>query len=118
MVLDVVHGSPAEKSGIRTGDIIVMVDGREVNSRHDFSQSAESSESESLVVTIERQGQDGQVETVHTDIRIVHGEPIGIIFVPEPGDEPMVSQYNEGIMVTFIKKMLANKQARSADTNQ
>jgi len=118
MVLDVVHGSPAEKSGIRTGDIIVMVDGREVNSRHDFLQSAESSESEGLVVTIERQGQDGQVETVHTDIRIVHGEPIGIIFVPEPGDEPMVSQYNEGIMVTFIKKMLANKQARSADTNQ
>jgi len=118
MVLDVVHGSVSEKSGIRSGDIIVSVDGLEVGSRDDFANSIESSESETVVLTVKRTGEDGKAETIHTDVRRTHGEALGIILVPEPGDEPMVSQYSEGIIVTFIKKMLRKKSLKPTDTNQ
>jgi serine protease Do len=56
-VIDVVKGSPAEKAGIRTGDIIVAMAGKTVETTRDLDMIKESYKpGDAVTVTVERNG--------------------------------------------------------------
>jgi len=85
MVLDVVKGSPADKAGICSGDVILTIDGYQVNSRWDLAQMLEFKD-EDLSMELS----SGSV-TRRARLRWEPGVSLGVIAVPEPGDPPNVN---------------------------
>lgn len=55
LVLDVVEGSPAQKAGIRAGDVIQRVDGKTVDSAGDLTEAVRSSD-KSVSISLLRHG--------------------------------------------------------------
>ena len=53
LVLDVFNGSPAQKAGLETGDIIVEIDGKPVNSEEEFANTIDKADGEMSVTLID-----------------------------------------------------------------
>ncbi len=54
LIVEVVEGSPAETAGLEVGDIILAIDGEEVDTPEDVVSHIQSSESESVYIDILR----------------------------------------------------------------
>jgi serine protease Do len=66
IVTEVSPGSPAEKAGLKAGDVVVAVDGREVKDAGDLSrQVASKAPDTTITLGIQR---DGRPQTVHTKL--------------------------------------------------
>jgi len=84
-VLDVVPGSPAAKAGLSCGDVILAVNGREVNSKGDIHSVLEYMPSY-ICLDVERQTKGGHLENLSLSIP-GNVRKLGIVAVPEPGEQ-------------------------------
>jgi len=73
LVSDVTSGGPAEKAGIRSGDVIVAFNGKEIKDEHDLPQAVASTKPGSAVDV--RLLRDGKETTVPVTIAEMEGEP-------------------------------------------
>ncbi|MGI6065826.1 MAG: PDZ domain-containing protein [Bacillota bacterium] len=101
MVLDVLPGSPAYRLGLRTGDIILDINGWPVNSKYDMSVALEDSlgfiEAEWLQYKSNKFSRNA--------IRKGLGQPFGVILAPGPYDAPMVKFSSDGILLRWLRKL-------------
>jgi len=107
MVLDVFDRSPAQKAGLKSGDIICSVQGSAVKSREDIEKLLETTGEVSLTV---KENENHRCVRKLTLKRKVN-EPLGIITVPQSGDQPVAKTNSEGILLRVIKRLI-NKTAR------
>jgi len=73
LVSDVTSGGPAEKAGIRSGDVIVAFNGKEIRDEHDLPQAVASTKpGKTADVRLLR---DGKETTIPVTIAEMEGEP-------------------------------------------
>jgi len=97
IVARVVPGSPAEKHGLKRGDVILSVDGKEVNSPAELQMAIRSHKAgEKVTLTVWRQG-----KTV--DVSVTLGE------LPQEEKLSQVSEEKIGIRVSNITSDLIKK---------
>lgn len=98
MVLDVWPDSPAWLLGLRTGDIILDVNGVSVNCKEDFLDALENSfglvDADWLPF--------GGGKPVTGQIRKNLGQPLGIILAPAPNDAPVMELISAGILGSWL----------------
>ncbi|HHV61475.1 MAG TPA: PDZ domain-containing protein [Firmicutes bacterium] len=99
-ILDVVPGSAADRVGLRTGDIILSVNGEETNSKSDLMRILQSEPPHLYIEGISPEP-GGRARTF-TKTMLGNIEVLGIISVPEPG-EPFYIDLNH---VTPLKRFL------------
>ena len=80
-ILDVVTRSPAAEAGIRSGDIIRLVNGHSVNNRGELGLALALPRS---TIVLEYMTVKGENRLRHA--RVTPGTGLGLITVPEPGD--------------------------------
>ncbi len=101
MVLDVLKGSPADRAGIRSGDVIRSVGDLPVNSRYDLAQAL-GIVGPSFILEFGNCAGD----TRWTRVRRKPGYTIGEITVPEPGDPPNVDFVMGSPLKNLINRLL------------
>lgn len=102
MVLDVLKGSPSQRAGLRSGDVILGIDGIPVNSRSELNYALDlAGRSPEIEYRREPRPQAGarrapearvrrtRVSTGRDSLAGLAGR-FGVITVPEPGDPPTV----------------------------
>lgn len=103
-VLDVIKGSPAERGRIRAGDIILSIEGIQVNSRAELARALDYF---APAIYLELADSHG-TKTVR--ITYERGAPFGVIPVPEPGDPPNVdyslSSPLKNLALRFFKRRI------------
>ena len=100
LVSDVTSGGPAEKAGIRSGDVIVGFDGKEIRDQHDLPQVvALTKPGKSVEVRLLREGKE---TTVAVTIARMEGEP------GKPAGGPEISK-NLGLTVQDITPEIAQR---------
>lgn len=98
-ILDVVRNSPAAKLGLRSGDILLKVNGWPVRDRETLGAALEGS-LEQVEVVFYRDGEGERTGRVYKDPL----EPLGIILVPQPGDNPQMELMSSGWLVNWWRK--------------
>ena len=69
LVVDVTKGGPAEKAGIRSGDVIVSFDGKDVVSEHDLPQIvASTTPGKKVEVIVIRDGKEVKIPVTITEM--------------------------------------------------
>ncbi|MCL5045986.1 MAG: PDZ domain-containing protein, partial [Actinobacteria bacterium] len=109
-VLDIFPGSPGEEIGLRPGSIITSTSGQDINTRQELRDALEAATAYSDIhFTLpdgrEIAGRIGRPEAPD------EGE-LGIILLPEPGDEPLVEVGHRGLILTLIRKGLGRLRNR------
>lgn len=82
---DVEAGFPAEKAGLKKGDIILTVDGQPIHSQYRFQEITKASNGKPVVIEYQRKGEPGTV-TVQPVFAKVEGPAkwmIGVLPVPK-----------------------------------
>ncbi len=79
MVGAVAEGSPAEAAGLRSGDLVVAVDGEPVGSWEDFSTAVVFSPGEPLALTVERGGERLALDVVPEEVKPYGFGDVGVI---------------------------------------
>jgi serine protease Do len=116
LVTQVYEGDPADKAGIKTGDIITEVDGKEVSSSRDLSRSiANAPVGEEISITLLR---DGKKKTVRVELaqRVDSDAPVkvaakrsnglGLQIVelrPETARRAGLPENEKGVLVTQVQ---------------
>jgi len=100
LVLDVYPGSFAEALGVRRGDVIRRVNGRDVATRRDLAAVLGEARF-FLALTIERAGRVLDLET--SRFRPGPGA-FGVIAAPEPGDAPLVQVGRDGVLMRWLAR--------------
>lgn len=92
LVLDVAPGSPAWHGGVRSGDLVVDVNGLPVRTRRDLAVALETPGACELFY----RGRDGRYRR-ETVIRRA-GEPLGLLPVPDGDEEAFVEMRSGGLL--------------------
>jgi serine protease Do len=101
LVSDVTSGGPAEKAGIRSGDVIVGFDGKVIRDQHDLPQAvALTRPGKTVDVQLLREGKE---TTVPVTIAEMGGEP------GKPAAAPDLSTKNLGLTVRDITPEIAQR---------
>lgn len=82
MILDVMPGSPAERMGLGSGDIILQVNGMDVNSREELREVLDRSGFYLEIKAL----QDGQLRVMEASGSYGQLGSLGVLLVPESGD--------------------------------
>ncbi|GAB4228448.1 MAG: DegQ family serine endoprotease [Deltaproteobacteria bacterium] len=78
LVSDVTSGGPAEKAGIRSGDVIVAFNGKEIRDEHDLPQAVASTKPGTAVnVKILREGKESTIAVTIAEMEGEPGRPAG-----------------------------------------
>ncbi len=78
LVSDVTSGGPAEKAGIRSGDVIVAFDGKEIRDEHDLPQAvALTKPGKTVDVRLIRGGKETTVAVTIVEMKGEPGKPAG-----------------------------------------
>ncbi len=78
LVSDVTSGGPAEKAGIRSGDVIIAFDGKEIKDEHDLPQAVASTKpGKTLDVRLVRGGKEMTVAVTIAEMEGEPGKPAG-----------------------------------------
>jgi len=77
-ILDVVTGTPAHQAGLASGDVILKVNGRQVNDRRDWEEGLLEGGALAELEYVEA----GSSRLRHSVVRSEWGRPLGIIVVP------------------------------------
>jgi serine protease Do len=78
LVSDVTSGGPAEKAGIRSGDVIVAFNGKEIKDEHDLPQAvASTTPGKTVEVRLLREGKEMTVAVTITEMAGEPGKPAG-----------------------------------------
>ncbi len=104
-ILDVVKGTPAMKMGIRSGDIIISINGIQVHNRYHLA---------ALLQTVYNFVEIEYVSNIDNKIYrktswLKPKQAIGIIPVPEPTDGSQVSLSGKGLLVRFWQKYFSKR---------
>lgn len=92
LIVEVTEGSPADQAGLEKGDIIVAVEGQELDEEHDLADRiAEFEPGDEITLRIQRSG--GRRVEESSEVRVELGEHaedkgaayLGVSFVPFPG---------------------------------
>lgn len=102
-ILDVFPNSPAAQLGLGSGDLILNVNGKDVNSKADFHSALEDSWG---VVEVEWRKYPGKSLQRNT-VRKTLAADFGIILAPEEYDQPMVEFSSGGFLGRWIRKKWA-----------
>jgi len=97
LVLDVAPGSPGWHAGVRSGDLLVTVNGLPVRTRRDLAEVLETPGAYELFY----RGRDGRYRR-ETVIRRA-GEPLGILPVPD-GDESAFVEMRSGGLLDLLRR--------------
>ncbi|MCG0275287.1 MAG: PDZ domain-containing protein [Thermosediminibacteraceae bacterium] len=103
-VLDVVKGSPAEKMGIEPGDVVLSINGRQINEAEDIRKIKESAP---WYVWIDVLKSCGEFKTYEMSAYPEGINTLGILIVPKDPDVPFVVMEEKGLLdrlKKFIKK--------------
>jgi hypothetical protein len=100
-VLDVMPGSPADRAGLGTGDIVRTVNGLPVGSRFEFTSALEQAGSV-LQLGVDRL--DRPVTVIIAD-PVGSDRPPGILLAPEPGDLPQMEIGRPGILAVLLRRL-------------
>jgi len=101
LVSDVTSGGPAEKAGIRSGDVIVGLNGKEIRNEHDLPQAVASTKpGKTADVRLLREGKE---MTLAVTIAEMAGEP------GKPAGEQDLSSKNLGLTVQDITPEIARR---------
>ncbi|HHW18738.1 MAG TPA: PDZ domain-containing protein [Firmicutes bacterium] len=106
MVLDVLDGTPAQKAGIERGNVVCLVRGIEVSTREEMEVLLK--EPGDVELAVKKDPYSGVLRRVV--IKRQSSEPLGIITVPQIGDQPVVKPYSDGWLIQLFKK-IAGKTA-------
>ncbi|MCG0277448.1 MAG: PDZ domain-containing protein [Thermanaeromonas sp.] len=98
-LLDVIRNSPAARLGLRSGDILLRVNGYPVRDRETLKAALEGSW-EQVEVVFYREGEGEKVAKVYKQPL----EPLGVILVPEPGDNPQVELMSSGWLARWWRE--------------
>lgn len=98
-LLDVVRNSPAAKLGLRSGDILLKVNGYLVHDRESLKAALEGPY-EQVEVVFYREGEGEKTATVYKRPL----DPLGVILVPEPGDNPQVELISSGWLARWWRE--------------
>lgn len=101
MVLDVLPGSAAGESHIESGDVVLEVNGRKVNSRDEMRAALEETP-EPLEMVVRSGGQAGRERLVRLG-KVVTS--LGIISVPEPGDDIHIEFRTRSPLTGLIRRV-------------
>ena len=75
LVADVTKGGPAEKAGLRSGDVIVSFDGKDVSDEHDLPQIVASTKpGKNVEVTVIRDGKEGKIPVTIAEMEPESGQ--------------------------------------------
>ncbi|MFO7928092.1 MAG: M50 family metallopeptidase [Candidatus Humimicrobiaceae bacterium] len=96
VVESVQPGSPAEEAGLRAGDKVIALDGKEINSWNEFSKLTKNSPEEKVTYVIER---DGQKKEVNAQLEEKDGENFLGIY---PKAEKEYLSFPEIVKNTFV----------------
>ena len=78
LVSDVTSGGPAEKAGIRSGDVIVAFNGKEIKDEHDLPQAVASTKPGKAVnVRLLREGKEMAIAVTIAEMQGEPGKPAG-----------------------------------------
>jgi serine protease Do len=78
LVSDVTSGGPAEKAGIRSGDVIVAFDGKEIRDEHELPQTVASTKpGKSVNVRLLREGKEMTIPVTIAEMEGEPGKPAG-----------------------------------------
>jgi serine protease Do len=100
LVSDVTSGGPAEKAGIRSGDVIVAFNGKEIRDEHELPQSvASTNPGKTVDVRLLREGKEMTIAVTIAEMEGEPGVPAGARDHPE----------NLGLMVQDITPELAQR---------
>lgn len=102
LVLDVLPGYPAQVLGLKTGDLIVGINGIAVSQQESFRQALLAS---SELVEVEYLSKNRW----RRNIVPFAGKEFGLIPVPEADSSPHVSEQSEGILARWWKKWPTSK---------
>jgi serine protease Do len=97
LVADVVKGGPAEKAGIKRGDVIVSFDGKEIREMRQLPR----------IVGATRVGKTVEVEVIRGGSKKTFEVKIGELKEREEPEEPRVSKPNLGMIVEELTPQLA-----------
>ncbi|MGI6620811.1 MAG: PDZ domain-containing protein [Bacillota bacterium] len=112
LLLDVAEGSPAKRAGLKSGNIIRLVDDVHVADRNSLEAAlAGTSGPVSLWIHDSR----GSQALRRVEVRREAGEELGIIPVPEPDDKPMAGSTSEGPLLRFIKNLIKGKADKDGE---
>ncbi len=103
MLLDVVEGSPAKSAGLKTGNIICLVNDIEVNTRESLDCALASLPIGPVSFWILESAKSSGPQKVYVERQ--SSEALGLIPVPQPGDQPMARSYTEGVLLRFLKNI-------------
>jgi serine protease Do len=78
LVSDVTSGGPAEKAGIRSGDVIIGFNGKEIRDEHELPQAvAATKPGKSVEVRLLREGKEMVIPVTITEMKGEPGKPAG-----------------------------------------
>ncbi|MEW6621880.1 MAG: PDZ domain-containing protein [Bacillota bacterium] len=107
MVLDVLRSSPAMAMGIRSGDIILAVNGIRVDNKYHLGALLHS-----IYNNVEIEYVKNNDNKIYREFLWVKpDEPFGIIPVPERTDSPLVTLSAKGILVRWWRKAFPKKDS-------
>ncbi|TYP57793.1 PDZ domain-containing protein [Thermosediminibacter litoriperuensis] len=99
-VLDVVKGSPAEKMGIEPGDIILSINGRQIEDVEDIRQIKAAFPTYVWVDVLKT---DGSFKTLEVSAYPEGMSTLGVLLVPKSQDVPFVVMEEKGMLERLRK---------------
>lgn len=108
LLLDVVAGSPAKNAGLKSGNVICLVNDVEVGNR-DCLESTIANAPGPLTLWVLESVESSRLHRVEVERQ--SNEGMGLIPVPQPGDQPMASSYTEGILLRFLRNVAKGKKS-------
>jgi S1-C subfamily serine protease len=118
-VTNVIEGSPAEKAGIKQGDLIIKVAGQDLESREDYTSIISGYTSgDKIPLTINREGKTKEIAVAASDIPIEVAEKVALNWLGIRFREIGVSDAvrlrikdRRGVIVTEVVRMRAADKA-------
>ncbi|MCX7731300.1 MAG: M50 family metallopeptidase [Candidatus Caldatribacterium sp.] len=99
-ILDVLPGGPAERSGVRKGDVLLAVDGKRVEHVEDVTRVIASSPGRPVVLTLEREGEILEIVVIPEWNDVEKRALIRVVFGGESKKyNPLVTLAKSGITV-------------------
>lgn len=114
-VLDALEGLPAHAAGIRSGDVVIEVNGIQVNSRADLeARLGETTGRIHLQILTSQLEMQSVHRTRLLTVERISGQPLGLILVPEGLDQPQVRLEKGGWIVRWWRK---RRERERSDVN-
>jgi membrane-associated protease RseP (regulator of RpoE activity) len=115
LLLDVAEGSPARDAGLRSGNVIRLVNDVQISDRRSLEAALEGT-SGPLTLWISESRESGELR--RAEVHRESDEALGLIPVPQPDDKAMAGSSHEGPLLRFIRNMIRGKDDNGQDSDK